>query len=307
MPARPRRRRRSACPPSKRPRPGAPPLPPPSRLPVDVSLPRLVAGIDDALDHERGHPAMLVRAVADRSGLEVALVPLEPGAHPVDALIGFSAPDEWAAVGVVANGTVTSLGGAPVAPRRVRILHLLDRSGREASLLHDLEEGSTHPCPGPGDGHVADLCRRMFGLPTPPPPPSVLPWWTTVWLDRILAESLAAPTRRWTWPRLASLHPMVAPDALPLDPRDLAEAAVAMAASVSWDTVRRAAEPDDLAGWMDDGMFARWVLSQHLAPRHLAAELTAVLDPPALAAVIDTLDALDAADVGEDGDGGQPW
>ncbi len=295
----PRRRRRSACSPSRRARPSVSPLPRPLGVPAEVSLPRLVAAIDDALAEKADHPAMLVRVTTDASGGEVALVPLEPGAHPVDALLGFTAPAAWVAVGVVATGTARSLDTAPTASRRVRIVHLVDRGGREASLLHDLEEGTVLPCPSPADGHIADLCRRMLGLPTAAPPPSVLPWWTTLWLDRILAESLADPTTRWTWPRLAVLHPAVDPDALPIDPEELAEGAVLRAASVSWETVRREVASGELADWMDDGMFARWILSEHLAPDQLAAELTAALDPGAVVAVLDTLAALDTFGVAD--------
>lgn len=308
MSTRPRRRRRSACPTSTRARTRGSRSPQAAGLPADASLPRLVAAVDDTLADEVDHPAMLLRVVADTGGVEVAFVSLEPGAHPVDALIGFCAPEEWAAVGVAATGTTRTLDtDVPVAARRVRIVHLVDRGGREASLLHDLEEGTALPCPGPADGQIADLCRRMLGLPTAAPPPSVLPWWTILWLDRILAESLADPTVRWTWPRLALLHPAVDPAAHPLDPEALAEVAIAMAASVGWDTVRRDVASDDLADWMDDGMFARWALSQHLTPRQLAAELTAALDPPSLAAVLDTLAALDTRRLGPIEGNGEAW
>lgn len=307
MSTRPRRRGRSACPSSRSAGSGATPSAHPAHLPADASLERLLDGIDDALADECDHPAMLVGVVIDAAGVEVALAALEAGEHPVDALIGFSAPDEWAAVGVVAVGTATAIGdGAPVASRRVRVLHLVDRTGSEASLLYDLEESTALRCPSPVDGHIADLCRRMLGLPTTPPPPSVLPWWTTVWLDRILAESLADPAEPWTWHRLALLHPAVDPNVAPLDPEGLAEEAVAKAASVSWGTVRQQMASDELAGWMDDGMFARWVLSQHLAPRQLAAELTSALDAGAAVAVLDTLAALDTSDVAP-ADDGEAW
>lgn len=306
MSTRPRRRGRSACPSSRSARSGVTPPAHPAHLPADASLERLLAGIDGALADGCEHPAMLVGVVIDAAGVEVALAALEAGEHPVDALIGFSAPDEWAAVGVVAVGTATAIdAGASMASRRVRVLHLLDRTGSEASLLHDLDEDTALPCPSPADGHIADLCRRMLGLPTAPPPPSVLPWWTAVWLDRILAESLADPAEPWTWHRLALLHPAVDPNVPPLDPEGLAEEAVATAASVSWGTVRQQAS-DELAGWMDDGMFARWVLSQHLGARQLAAELTSALDAGAAVAVLDTLAALDTHDVAATSDG-EAW
>jgi hypothetical protein len=72
------------------------------------------------------------------------------------------------------------------------------------------------------------------------------------------------------WQSVASLHPAAGPAPLPSDPPALARACKVLAAAWPWSRLRahpEAVDPPgleaspDLAQWMDDGMWARWLLS----------------------------------------------
>jgi hypothetical protein len=223
------------------------------------------------------------------------------GGHPLDVLLGFAAPPEWWAIGVSCAGRAHPTVG-PAAD--VRITVLIDRTGGAAGLLR--RHGEVSPLPGAPGGVVADACRRAIGLPTAPPPDTTTELWTLLWLDRVVARAAAAgvsaPIR--TWSQLAALHPAAAGrpsgradqpvSPLPvsrMDAAGLAASARALAAAWSWSRLRD--EPDafdlpgglrtsSLAGWMDDGMWARWLLSSLPATDDLLDAATALL-PAALA------------------------
>ncbi len=215
----------------------------------------------EALAEEPGG-GWLVRVI----GSEVGLQPLD-GAHPVDRLTGFVAPSEWQVLGIVVNGTASHPDGGG-GRRRVRLVYLLDRSGASASVIRGLDQAPAGaPC-----GRLVDVCRRALGRPTEPPAGPPLEWWSAVWLDRILAEAAAAPTTRWTWRRVLALHPLGDP---------------ATAAGLGWEDLRRlAATPGAVglvdpavAGWLDEGSFARWLLGEQLPLSTLLREVGALLPP----------------------------
>jgi hypothetical protein len=144
---------------------------------------------------------------------------------------------------------------------------------------------------------VADACRRALGLPTSPPPASTLGLWTLAWLDRVVeaasqADAGSAPT---TWSALAALHAAAGPPgerAAPApDPASLAVAGCDLAEAWTWARLRADPAVVDLPGplpsprlaaWMDDGMWARWLLSLLPAADDLVSAVHALL-PPALA------------------------
>ena len=105
---------------------------------------------------------------------------------------------------------------------------------------------------GETDGRVVDACRRVLGLPTPPAPGSPQVWATVVWVDAVLAATLAADLGEPPgWHALAAL-----------DPLDHA----GDRAGLTWSLVRASCAAGlvvvpgvdaELAAWMDDGMFAR--------------------------------------------------
>ena len=78
------------------------------------------------------------------------------GVHPVDALLGFVAPDDWRAIGVCITGRAHS----PRGTEAVTLTLLVDRAGATASVLQ--RGAALELLPGRPDG----------GWPTPAAVPS---------------------------------------------------------------------------------------------------------------------------------------
>jgi hypothetical protein len=131
--------------------------------------------------------------------------------HPVDALMGTVAPDDWSAIGVVATGRARRLDRPTAAMVPVLVVLLVDRSGAAVSLLPRLDGGGRYEAVEAGDGPeglMLDLCRRALGLPTAPPGRPPLAWWAQLWLDGLLRDALAVPGRVWTWGDVLVRHPL---------------------------------------------------------------------------------------------------
>ena len=216
------------------------------------AIPNLVRGFDEGLGDDFSGPAHLLRFEVTEEGVDFGFLTLKPGQHPLDVLIGFVAPEEWAAFGAVSHGWATQTGTAirpSLARDRVRIrgIHVASRDGTEVGgfrLAGDelrLQEQAI--------GMIPDALRRAVGLATPPPehPPAELT--AADWLDavadgRASAEDPPAPPTSWEDIRWAVITGRrVVPELSAID-----------------------------AAWMDTGMFARWMTSTY--PRtadHLAA------------------------------------
>jgi hypothetical protein len=281
----------------------------------DDALMALVSAADSELSAARTDRAIIhvdERAPADRC---LAWSPIE--GHPFDVLAGFTAPPHWRAVGVsttgrarrVVDGRRRLTGPGDCEPVRATVL--LDREGGAASVMRmgdasgDAGGGASGvvPLPGSPEGEVADACRRALGLPTAPPPTSTLELWTLAWLDRIVdvAARAHAPARLRTWAQVADLH---AATGARHDPLALAAAAAALAEAWPWSRLR--AEPSvvdgpgpvpaaDLAGWMDDGMWARWLLARLPGEDDLLAAVRALLPADVAAGVEAVVEAARAA------------
>jgi hypothetical protein len=255
------------------------------------------AKVDDAI--------LRVTVIDGRSTL--AWFPLD-GAHPLDMLFRFVAPPHWRAVGVSCRGWSHQVdrwgriqGRTDEPPVNVTVL--IDREGSAAGLLRT--DQGVRALPGRPEGLVADACRRTLGLPTAPPPDSTEGLWALAWLDRIVETTTSGASRSGptTWRRLVGLHPAVAlldPAAvpvlatLPTGPGALRAAATGLAEAWPWPRIR--SEPQvirmpwldltpRLAAWMDDGMWARWVLSGFPQPDDLRAAVHSLLAEPLAAAV----------------------
>ena len=126
-----------------------------------------------------------------------------------------------------------------------------------------------------GVGRLVDACRRCLGLPTAPPPSDSTALWALLWLDELLAR--AARGEPPADPDAAvRAHPAVAmvadgaPDLLDEAVSRLTRLGQMLGEARPWPELRRRAaagewpvEGLDAAGaaWMDDGMFARWVVA----------------------------------------------
>ncbi len=286
----------------------------PTSVDADL-LDRLVTILDTTAAEEGWHqPHSLVSVTgADESAFELGLKRLADDEHPLDHLLGFVAPAEWRAVGLVSYGWAAPLDGEPAAtlppsehPERVRVrsVHLVGRDGAEAATTA-FEDGRA--IDQPSGGVVADSLRRAMGTPTPPPAEPVLELIAAIWLEHAIAKvcddvligvvpgatgSRGRRRGRLTWAALAAQNPLLArarAGGLRLGARRLPDIGLTFASFVTWSDLRwesmTGARPwgiavdPDLAAWMDDGMYARWLLDGRLPSEMLAAELAPFCSP----------------------------
>ncbi len=220
----------------------------------------------------------LAVGIADPGGgdVELSIRPLL-GDHPLDDVLGFTAPRDWWAFGLVVRGRATQLPGPDRpgphldAPTPMRMVHLQPRRGRALSLL-DL--GEVHETPGGGEsGRMVDACRRVLGRRSAPPRASARVLAEVVWVDRLLRHVIEDGCTRPDRTTISRLHPLAGGDPVPR-PRgrtgleDLANLGEQVAWSAAWGRWRRALAAGertvlgidpDVAAWMDDGMFQRWI------------------------------------------------
>ena len=268
------------------------------RLPEPDRLDRLVTLLDAAFRGEGWHqPHRLVSLEPDADdpdGLAFGFRVLPDGAHPLDHLLGFVAPPSWWALGLVCYGwaappdaTARSRPSLHPSRRRVRVVTLLGRDGDERATA-TLDDGTV--IDEPGVGTVTDALRRCLGLPTTAPPVSTAELFAALWLGRV-----AAAPDRLSWAEAARLHPALAvleAGGHRPQPEELVAAGRALHRAMSWSELRlRAAAgrrdpgvevPADLAAWMDDGMFARWVLGGLPSFPELVHRCRRVLSPEVL-------------------------
>jgi hypothetical protein len=297
------------------------PTPRPAAPTPDRERLRALVEVLGALDCPPGAPATVVRVVDEHPGdadgeLELGLLTLEPGDHPLAFLAGFEAPPSWWAIGVVCRGRARTVDVPTAEPVPVRVAQLVARCGSWASCWSPATGAGDAAPPADGTasggddsaptGRVDDALRRSLGLPTPPPPASTAPLWATQWLDALVVDAVGpAPARRTRRRRpLAALlgaHPAVT--AFDLDPAQLGVASLVaagerLASLRSWTGLRQACAdgrwydpevPADIAGWLDDGAFARWVLGAYPDLGQLRATLGDLLAPSALSVIDDAL------------------
>jgi hypothetical protein len=261
---------------------------------------------------------------------ELRLKLVDDDDHPLQHLLGFVAPDRWSALGVSTTGLAHAIDDEgrvmrrPDSPR-VRITVLLDRTGGGTGLLRRGDELT--PLPGTPEGMVADACRRALGLPTAPPPATTVGLWTACWLDRVVRAGCADRgagkagdphgQRFDTWDALVQLHPAESivrgrGAALPgscsvagpgsSNPRPEALARATWALAEAWPWARLRADPGVLdvpdplpdrgvIAWMDDGMWARWLLASFPSLSDLADAGARLLAPELADAVRRSVEA----------------
>ncbi len=207
---------------------------------------------------------------------------------PVERLIGFDAPREWAAVSVLAGGT-TAAGFVMTAAA-------VTRSGHRVAIVNG--PGCDPLCTDAPTGRLIDACVRSLGLPTDPPPPTTLDAVRGLWLDLIMERAVAGgPSPTWT--EIMRLHPAWIGGRRP-QTGSLVRMEERMTRALGWSELRAAVRDGSwpmatidpaAAAWMDDGMFARAVLAELPDRSTLRADLGDLLSPRLLARLDRVLDA----------------
>jgi hypothetical protein len=142
----------------------------------------------------------------------------------------------------------------------------VDRSARWASRLD--VDGRIHD-QSPDGGRVPDVLLRCLGLPTDPPAESTAGILATLWLLGILTAATEADATL-TWTAAVREH-MIAAIVLQHEPgmshRHLLELVQDAPQLMTWEVLKMAEGlgalcPPDVAGWMDSGVYSRWVTGQ---------------------------------------------
>ena len=228
--------------------------------------PLLLALARQALDGPPGNTVMI------GTGGAAATIAAPPGGGL--GLIGLRCPPATTAL-------ASSAGCQTVEPdgrrRRGVIAWSVDRHGGSLALFREEAVGGSESLSAVA-GTLLDASRRALGLPTPPCCSPAVWFPDGVFLHRV-AGSLARRGRLCTrrplsWANLSVLYPLndtgdPLPSWLTMRRRQRFEAAN------TWGSLRLAAaglSPEspailpgltpDVAGWLDDGAFARWVLSR---------------------------------------------
>ena len=235
-----------------------------------------------------GHPvwAMVLRHPGDRSELVVTDPDFEPA--------GWSAPPRCRALAMVATGQVRALDDSAelpadlvaAVPGGVRMACVVWRTGTVGWHMV-LPDGSVFD-ETPESGRVLDVMLRCLDLPTPPPsePPDVMVAYG--WLASLLHGG--PPDHLLGWSEVLDFHPVLA-GCSPHLSAQMKETVIGFEpGSGSWEEVRLAVargEAGDalvlpeLADWMDEGMFARWILGAVRPLEDMLEELRPRLRPSA--------------------------
>jgi hypothetical protein len=281
----------------------------------------LEATLADDLDH----PPTLVVAIDDDEGVEVRLRSLDH--HPAVELEGLVAPPSWWCLGVVTGANARHLDPWPDRgdaddgePFRVHLAQLMTRSGSSAMVLRDRRTDEVHLDRGTGEAAAAldgfaqhggglldDYLRCAFGVPTPPPHRGTTDLFAALWIHRTMNEAALHRLLDAPWPAVAALHPVFDTPAATDDEvlhdwalTNLVRAGELLAEAHPWARVRSACQvgvgpvtgpPADLAGWLDDGAFARVVMTAFGPMADLLADLHELVRPDVHAVLVDTVGA----------------
>ena len=261
----------------------------------------------EAVAHRLGWGATPPLAFALDGGNHPAEAHLLDPADPLEALVGLTAAPWWGAIAVVAEAHARTTDG----PRSGRIGVAVPRCGSAVVLLRDRSDDRPRvQAPDEAHGLLLDLCRRTLGLPTAPAPP-ITQLWTAVWLDQLL-EAAVQGAPPCTWAEAASLHPAGREAGWPEPtPDELCEIAADLVARREWSDLRTGRAPTPhgrapgpvAAEWMDDGLYARAVLSALPDPLDALADLWCLL-PHEVAAGVERVALGPPGCIGARGDAG---
>lgn len=254
-----------------------------------------------------GSPPLLVGLTAEGAH-DASPPPLPDPRSPDDlvgSLVGFVAPPDWEALAVVVHGRAWLLDDRSADPRPVRLTHVVDRDGRVASVLR--YPGDEPDADAPGEGRLVDVCRRALGLATAPPPDDSTELWALLWLDGLITR-IGRGERIRGLVAAAHAHPAIElvaehePHLLDEAVARLVRLGTLMGSHRPWPKLREAAAAGewavegltaDAAAWMDDGLFARWVLTDFPPLDDYLAELADLLPEPVIDGIRDVLEQWD--------------
>jgi hypothetical protein len=273
---------------------------------IDASLHLLTRQILDELSSGDLAPCLL-HVAPDDDGVRLGMKDLE-GHHPTNLLLGFVAPPEWHAIGSATAGRAYDLDDRAerTGPhRRVHTVMLVSRTGEVAqrTVVNDDPE-LTARLNEPAEevvGEQIDLLRLALELPTEPPPCEATVYWSIEWLAALLATDTPATT----WRDVVTTHPFVrliiGDDEEGSDADWCVEQLARLREVATWTSMRSLTAQgllsmpglcDRDARWLDDGAFARFVLTRCPPLSGLRAQVADVL-PPSLGRRLDeTLDEL---------------
>lgn len=274
-------------------------------LATDASLHLLADHLTEALAVGDIEPCLLHVAALDGTGFDLGALPLE-GRHPTDVLLGLDAPEGWHAVGLATHGWayhVAERGDPRRHRRRVHVVTLLSRSGEHAhrTLVEDDDHLRAQLAAEAPAGEQVDLLRRVLGLPTDPPPCDAAAYWATEWLASLVTPDAQVASLADALDRHPAMRLLRRDEAAPDADADAVDILTAFHRVVTWRRMRALAadgrftvpELDpDLADWLDDGSFARFVLNRCPPLTLLRSRLALHVPADVAEAVLDLLDEL---------------
>lgn len=235
-----------------------------------------------------GHPIWIQLLDRDADKLTLALSP-----EDFDPL-GYIAPPECRAIGMIATGRVRCVDDSAEPPANLasarsggaRMACVVGRDGRTG--WHMVLPDGSELTEVPDEGCTLDVLKRCLELPTPPPPAGTGRLSVSSWLGAI--RRAARPGQLLSWGQVLDLHPVFVEADGPLGPPVREAVIQAVSSAFDWDLVRQAAMASTdglglvdpgLARWMDEGMFARWVLEGFCPLEDLIASVRPFLRPSA--------------------------
>lgn len=156
-------------------------------------------------------------------------------------------------------------------------------------------------------GLLDDYLHLALRLSTPPPPTDTAALFGALWVHRVMPMAVDHRLVAASWDDVAHLHPVFDSIDAAADPAldqwtvaELARAGEIMAQAHPWRRVRAACQlgigplagaPADLAGWLDDGAFARLAASNLAPMSDLLADLHHLVPPGVHRRLLDTVAA----------------
>ena len=143
-------------------------------------------------------------------------------------------------------------------------------------------------------GPAVDVGRRVLGMETPNEPTSPTDVLDVYWLDGIISSALrSGPEKPHSWASVSVLHPLT--DQM-IEPWRLRNRRLRL--PLGWDAFRHRASntsspwpgmDPSIAGWLDDGSFARWCLADLPDKEAILDDLRDLLEPSVMACIDEAL------------------